>query len=134
MKGKSAQWLINADKAHSYTYTIDCAKGLKLLSACDECYNQIWHLSTFAPAIDGKTFINLIAHGLGVAPDYTIVRKWMLKIPGFFNKTMSEIYEMLYQSEFEYYFDSTKFNDFFKYNPKSYQEGIQETIGFLKTR
>ncbi len=130
--GKSAQWLLNDNKLHSYTYTLDCAKGLNLLSARAECYNQIWHLPTYNPAIDGKTFINLIAQELGVAPNYTVFKKWIIKMASFFNKNLSEIYEMLYQNEFEYNFDSTKFNTFFNYKPKSYQEGIHETIEFFK--
>jgi nucleoside-diphosphate-sugar epimerase len=134
MKGKSAQWLINLDKVHSYTYTVDCAKGLNLLSEREECYNQIWHLPTYAPAIDGKTFINLIAQELGVSSNYAVLKKWMIKMTGLFNRTLFEMYEMLYQCEFEYNFDSTKFNDFFNYKPISYKEGIHETIEFLKTK
>ena len=53
---------------------------------------------------------------------------------GMFNTTIRESVEMLYQSEFDYYFDSTKFNEFFQYTPVSYQEGIRETIQFLKNR
>ncbi|MCX6151339.1 MAG: NAD-dependent epimerase/dehydratase family protein [Ignavibacteriales bacterium] len=132
MNGKSAQWLVDVNKPHSFSYTIDCAKGLKLLSKSDESFNQIWHLPTYNPALDGKTFINLIAKELGVAPNYSVLKKWMIKAVGFFNKTLSEIYEMLYQSEFEYYFDSTKFNNFFNYKPISYAEGIHETIEFIK--
>ena len=134
MNGKSAQWMINVSKQHSYTYTIDCAKGLHLLSNRDECYNQIWHLPTYNPAIDGKRFIDLIAQELGVAPNYTVLKKWMIKMVGFFNKTIFESYEMLYQSEFEYNFDSTKFINFFNYKPKSYNEGIHETIEFIKNK
>jgi nucleoside-diphosphate-sugar epimerase len=134
MNGKSAQWLVNDDKTHSYTYTLDCAKGLAILSGKDKCYNQTWHLPTYNPAPDGKAFIELIAHELGVAPKYTVFKKWMIKMAGLFDKTMSEMSEMLYQNEFEYYFDSTKFNDFFSYKPKTYQEGVRETIEFLRIK
>ncbi len=134
MHGKSAQWLVDASKPHSYTYTIDCAKGLYLLSKRNECFNQIWHLPTYNPAIDGITFINLIAQELGVSPKYTVLKKWMLKMVGLFNKTIFEVYEMLYQNENEYYFDSAKFNNFFHYKAKPYDEGIRETIRFLKVR
>lgn len=134
MKGKSAQWLLNLDKLHSYTYTIDCAKGLYLLSTRDECYNQTWHMPTYSPAIDGKTFIDLIAQELGVAANCTTLKKWMIKMIGFFNNDISEIYEMLYQNESDYLFDSTKFNDFFNYNPISYKEGIRDTIKFIKAK
>lgn len=134
MKGKKAQWLVDVNKSHSFSYTIDCAKALTLLSTRDECYNQVWHMPTYNPGIDGKTFIELAAKEFGVAPKYSVLKKWMVKMVGLFNKTVNESYEMLYQSEFEYYFDSTKFNDFFNFKPTTYQEGIHETIAFLKRK
>jgi nucleoside-diphosphate-sugar epimerase len=134
MKGKKAQWMVDVNKIHSFTYTIDSAKGLILLANNEKCFDQIWHLPTFNPAIDGKTFIELVAKELVMAPDYTVLKKWMVKMISFFNKTVYESYEMLYQSEFDYYFDSTKFNDFFNYKPVSYAEGIHETLEFLKRK
>jgi hypothetical protein len=89
-------------------------------------------MPTWNPGIEGKTFIGLAAKEIGVAPEYTVLKKWMVKMAGLFNKTINESYEMLYQSEFEYYFDSTKFNDFFNFKPTTYPEGIKETIAFLK--
>jgi nucleoside-diphosphate-sugar epimerase len=132
--GKKAQWMIDVNKLHSFTCTIDAAKGLVLLSGRDECFNQTWHLPTCNPPVDGETFIELVANELGVAPDYTVLKKWMVKMIGFFNKTVFESIEMLYQSEFDYYFDSTKFNNYFNFNPKLYSAGIYETIEFLKTK
>lgn len=130
MKGKKAQWLIDANKFHSFTYTIDSANGMILLSRCEGCYNQTWHLPTYNP-LDAETLIHMIAKELGIDPDYEVLNKWMLKIMSVFNKTVSESYEMIYQSEFNYYFDSTKFNRFFNYNPKSYFEGIHDTLEFF---
>jgi nucleoside-diphosphate-sugar epimerase len=133
MYGKKAQWMIDVNKLHSLTYTLDAAKGMVLLSNNDECYNQTWHLPTSDPAIDGETFIRMVAQELGVAPHYSILKKWMLKMTGFFNKTVQESFEMLYQSEFDYCFDSTKFNSFFNYKPVPYSAGIYETIEFMKS-
>jgi nucleoside-diphosphate-sugar epimerase len=130
--GKKAQWMTDVNKLHSFTFTIDAAKGLVLLSSRNECLNQIWHLPTCNPPIDGETFIELVAKELGIVPDYTVLQKWMVKMIGFFNKTIFESYEMLYQSEFDYYFDSTKFNNYFNFNPKLYSAGIYETLEFLK--
>jgi len=134
MKGKKAQWLIDVNKTHSFSYTIDSAQALHLLSGRDECYNQVWHMPTCNPGIYGKTFIELVAKELGIDAKYSVLRKWMVKMAGLFNKTVNESYEMLYQSEFEYYFDSTKFNDFFNFKPMTYPEGIKETIAFLKKK
>lgn len=134
MKGKSAQWLLDGNTLHSYTYTLDCAKGLRLLSARTEGYNQVWHLPTASPPLDGKAFVDLLARELDTTPHITVLKKWMVKAAGFFNGDLSEVYEMLYQNEYDYIFDSTKFNEFFKYQPISYAAGIRDTIEFLKSR
>jgi nucleoside-diphosphate-sugar epimerase len=131
MHGKSAQWMLDVNKLHSFTFTIDAAKGMVLLANRSECYNQTWHLPTSDP-INGKAFIELVAKELGVAPDYTVLKKWMVKMIGFINKTVYESFEMLYQSEFDYYFDSTRFNNSFNFNPISYSAGIYETLESLK--
>jgi nucleoside-diphosphate-sugar epimerase len=134
MKNRQPQWLLDARRLHSLTYTIDAAKGMVLLSKTEESYGQTWHLPTFNPPVDGETFIKIAADEIFVNPDYRILKRWMLKMAGIFNKTISESYEMLYQSEFDYFFDSTKFNNYFNYNPKSYSMGIHETIEFFSKK
>jgi len=56
-----------------------------------------------------------------------------LKMGGIFDKTVFESLEMLYQSENDYQFDSTKFNEYFNFKPTSYEAGIHETIQFYKS-
>lgn len=131
MNGKSAQWMVDVNTPHSFSYTLDSAKALHMLSARDECYNQVWHMPTFNPAPDGKEFIEKVAGALGVAPKYSVLKKWMVKTFGLFDHTVSELYEMLYQNEFPYYFDSSKFDDFFHFHPTPYDIGIRDTVDFL---
>ncbi|MCX6155435.1 MAG: NAD-dependent epimerase/dehydratase family protein [Candidatus Kapabacteria bacterium] len=131
MKGKNAQWMLDAEKTHSFTYTIDCAKAMKILAKSEDSFNQVWHIPTYNPGITGKTFVELVAKELKKAPKYMILKKWMLQLVGIFDKTVSEINEMLYQTENDYYFDSTKFNRTFSYQPITYEEGIHETIKTL---
>jgi len=128
---KKARWMVDANKLHSFTYTLDCAKGMILLASNEKCFNQVWHLPTSNSPISGKTFIEIAAKELGVDPEYSVLKKRIVKLAGFFNKTIYESFEMLYQSESDYLFDSTKFNKFFNYKPISYEDGIRETIEFL---
>jgi nucleoside-diphosphate-sugar epimerase len=132
LKGKSAQWLIDINKYHSFTYTIDSANGMIMLANCPDCSNQTWHLPTYPP-LDGETLLHMIAKEIGTYPYYSVLNRLQFKLISIFDKTVAESYEMLYQSEFTYYFDSTKFNTFFDYKPKSYYQGIHDTIEFLKT-
>ena len=127
-KGGKAQWLVNPEAMHSYSYTVDCAKALALLAAQPESFNQIWHLPTAHPPIDGKTFIGLAAKALGVEPRYSVLSKWMIRLAGLTNTNIRESYEMLYQSEYDYDFDSSKFEKRFRYSPMPYPQGIAETV------
>jgi len=133
MKNKKAQWLANDTKLHSFTYTMDCAKALNLLWNKVECYQQVWHMPTQSPALTGKEYIKLIANELGMESDYMVLKKWMLRMGGLFDKTVFESLEMLYQSENDYQFDSSKFNTYFDFKPTSYEAGIHETIKFYKS-
>jgi nucleoside-diphosphate-sugar epimerase len=131
-KGKKAQWLANVNVKHSYTYTLDCSKSLYLLSKNADAFNQIWHLPTASPALTGKHFIELSAKYFGVKSSYMVLSKWMVKAAGLFNGTIKEINEMLYQNEYDYEFDSSKFERYFNFKPTSYEAGIEKTIQLIK--
>ena len=58
---------------------------------------------------------------------YSVLSKWMIQLGGLFDGTTKELYEMLYQYEFDYLFDSSKFEKAFHFQPTSYEEGIKAT-------
>ena len=130
-KGKKAQWFINVNKKHSFTYTPDAGKGTAILGNTESAYNQVWHLPTNKDVLTGKEFIELAAKAMGVKPEYTVVKKWMVQMLGLFNKIIKENVEMLYQNDSDYLFDSTKFEKAFNYKPISYEEGIINTVKAL---
>jgi nucleoside-diphosphate-sugar epimerase len=131
-KGKKAQWFIDDNKKHSLTYTPDAGKGTAILGNTDSAFNQVWHLPTDKNVLTGKELIELTAKTMGVKPDYMIVKKWMVTLMGFFNKIIKESNEMLYQNEFDYLFDSTKFEKTFNFKPTSYEDGIIKTVKSMK--
>lgn len=133
LKGKKAQWMGDALQPHSFTYTLDCGRGLSLLGQDEAAFGQVWHLPTSNPAPDGKTFIALAANELGASASYSVFKSWMVRMVGWFNPLIFELYEMLYQNEYPYHFDSTKFEKHFGYTPTPYPAGIRETLGFLKS-
>lgn len=131
-KGQRAQWLVNAQVRHSFTYTPDAAKGLYLLGSDPNSWNQVWHLPTAPAPLTGVEFIQQAANALGKGSRYTVLSKWMVRLGGWFDKNVAELYEMLYQYEFEYLFDSTKFEKAFHFRPTSYEEGIKATANAFK--
>ena len=133
LEGKKAQWLVNGQTTHTFSYTTDCAKAMMLLAEDDSTFNQVWHLPTSNPGINGARFIEMAASELSVRADYRLMKKWMIVMGGLFDTTIRESYEMLYQYEYDYVFDSAKFEKYFRFEPTSYSLGIAETINFLKS-
>lgn len=130
-KGKKAQWLGSMNQPHSFTYTLDCAKALKLLAEEPRARNQVWHLPTHNPGLTAEQWVQLIAKELNVPAKAALLPKVAVKMMGWFDKTIAEVYEMMYQQEMNYHFDSTKFNNYFQFTPNTYEQGIRETLQFL---
>ena len=124
-KGPKASWLVNARAPHSLTFTPDAARGLALLANRDSAWNQVWHLPTAPAPPTGKEFIEMAAKEFGVAPKYRVLSRPMLHVAGWFNPLVRESYEMLYQSDSPYLFDSTKFANDFGFAGTPYPEGIR---------
>ena len=126
-KGAKGSWLVNDSAKHSFTLTSDAARSLVLLADSESAWNQTWHVPTAADPPTGKQFIKLVAKEFGTQPKYRVLTRPMLRLAGWFDTTVRELYEMLYQYEFDYIFDSTKFTDTFRFQPTSYAEGVRRT-------
>ena len=124
---KSAQWLVNADTKHSFTYTPDAVKAIYLLAKSPDSWNQVWHLPTSADPLTGKELIKLAAEAFDAPYRYSLLRPWMIRMAGIFNRTIAELAEMNYQYQYDYVFDSSKFEKAFSFIPTSYREGIAAT-------
>ncbi|MGZ4807811.1 MAG: NAD-dependent epimerase/dehydratase family protein [Thermoanaerobaculia bacterium] len=132
--GKPAQWLVNANVPHSLTYTEDCGRALALLAKADDAWGQVWHLPTASPPLTGTEFIAMTARAMKTEPRLKILRPWMMRVAGLFNRTIGEVVETLYQYEGPYVFDSSKFNRRFSFSPTPYERGVEETARHLATR
>jgi nucleoside-diphosphate-sugar epimerase len=130
--GKKAMWLANDMVRHSLTFTPDVGMCLALLSESDTAWGQTWHMPTASDPLTGAEFIALAAKEFGVVPKHRVLSRTMVKMAGLFDATVRETYEMLYQSEFEYIFDSTKYEKAFGQVPTSYSEGVRATVAFSK--
>lgn len=126
-KGAKAMWLMNDSVKHSLTFTPDAARSLVLLADTEGAWNQTWHVPTASDPPTGKEFIELAAKEFRTQPKYRVLTRPMLWLAGWFDTTIRESYEMLYQSEFDYVFDSTKFMEAFHFQPTPYPEGIHRT-------
>jgi nucleoside-diphosphate-sugar epimerase len=126
-KGAKASWLVNDSANHSFTFTPDAARSLALLAESESSWNQTWHVPTTPNPPTGKQFIELVAKEFGTQPKYRVLTRPMIWMAGWFDRTVRELYEMLYQYEVDYIFDSTKFTKAFRFQPSSYAEGVRRT-------
>ena len=126
-KGQKPSWLVNDSVPHSFTYTPDAAEGLLRLADSDSAWNQTWHVPTTPNPPTGKEFIAMAAKEMGVAPKYRVLSRVMIRLFGLINGDVRESYEMLYQSELPYLFDSSKFAKAFGFGGTPYADGIRIT-------
>jgi hypothetical protein len=69
----------------------------------------------------------MAANAFGIKPRYRVLSRPVIWIAGLFDSNIRESYEMLYQSDSEYLFDSSRFSKAFSFEPTSYVEGIKGT-------
>ena len=126
-RNQKASWLVSDSVPHSYTYTPDAAQSLVQLAERATAWNQTWHLPTTPNPLTGKEFVTLVAKEFGVAPKYRVLSRPMIRLAGWFNPLVGESYEMLYQSDSPYLFDSSKFAREFGLAGSPYADGIRTT-------
>lgn len=126
-------WLVNANVPHSLTFTPDAARGIATLAESPSAWNQIWHLPTAPNPLTGREFIEKAAAEFGARPKYRVLNRPMLRVAGWFDPLVRESYEMLYQNDSPYIFDSTKFAREFGFSGTPYDEGIRIASRSYKT-
>lgn len=125
-KGKTAQWFVNANVPRSFNYTPDAGKAMYMLAKTPAAVGQVWHLPTVNP-LTGKQFVSVAARYMNGSDKVKAIPKWILKLAGLFNPFMKEMYEMHYQDEFPFVFNSSKFEKAFNFKQTSWEEGIKKT-------
>ena len=126
--GKKAQWMFNAKVKHSYIYTPDAGKATALLGNTPDAYNQVWNLPTDRNSLTAEQWIDLFAKEMGKKSSYLLIPAWIIRLAGFFVPFMKELFEMRYQFDRDYFFDSIKFEKYFKYQPTRYEDGVKEIL------
>jgi nucleoside-diphosphate-sugar epimerase len=118
----------------SYNYTPDAAKALYILATHEDAFGQVWHLPSVQPALTGRQFISLAAKYMQASGKVQVLPKWLLKMIGWFTPFIKEAYEMNYQDEFPFRFDSSKFEKAFNFTPTTYEDGVKATAEWFLQR
>lgn len=134
IKDKKAQWFCNAKLCHSMGYVPELAKGTAMLGNTAEAYNQIWNLPTDPKRITGEEWITLFAKELGKENKFSVLPNWLVKGFGLFIPIMKELAEMNYQYDRDYFFDSSKFNSYFKHTPTTHAVAVKQAVAQMSDR
>lgn len=131
-KGKASQWFCNADIVHTTGYTPDLAKGTAMLGNTPDAFNQIWNLPVDPTPITARQWVKLFANEMGGKDKVSVLPSWGIKLLGIFIPIVGEMYEMRYQYDRAYVFDSSKFNKRFNYVPTSNADAVKQVVAALK--
>ena len=131
LAGKTANWAGPINTPHEFVYTPDVGPVLADLALCEDAYGQAWNLGG-AGAINSMDFITRIYRAVGKSPKYRAAGAGMLKVLGVFDATMREVVEMLYLQETPVILDDSKLTSRIKVRKTPYDEGIPQTLEWMK--
>lgn len=127
-KGKKPQWIGDASRLHSFTFTPDAGRATALLGNRPDAYGRSWHALTAPDPLTGEDFVRLACQVAGRPVDYQPAPGWLLTLMGLFVPVLRENREMMYQFEHDYRFDSSRTAVFLGAEATSYAEGIRATF------
>jgi nucleoside-diphosphate-sugar epimerase len=131
LAGKTANWVGPVNTPHEFVYTPDAGPVIADLASRAECFGEAWNFGG-AGTINTLDFITRIYRAVGRAPKYRTAGAGMLKILGWFNPTLREVVEMLYLEETPVILDDSKLRAKLPVNKTPYDEGIKQTLEWMR--
>uniref|UniRef100_Q01YY6 NAD-dependent epimerase/dehydratase n=1 Tax=Solibacter usitatus (strain Ellin6076) TaxID=234267 RepID=Q01YY6_SOLUE len=131
LQGKTANWVGPVNTLHEFVFVPDTGPVIADLAARDECFGQAWNFG--GPGeINTMDFITRIYRAAGRSPKYRTAGAGLLKILGLFNPTVREVVEMLYLQETPVILDDSKLLAALPVKKTSYDDGIQQTLAWMR--
>lgn len=113
------------DTLRTLIWTPDASRAMALIGNTPDVYNQNWHLPCDDDRLTYKQLINLTSEIYRKKFDYTVLKMWIFKIGGLFNKQLKEVQELLPRYECDNIFVSQKFKTRFPdFKVTTYRDGI----------
>ena len=72
--------------------------------------------------------LKYLAKEMNSSEKYQLIPACMARLLGIFIPFMIELYEMRYQFDRTYFFDSSKFETYFKFTPTTYADGEKQIV------
>ncbi|MDR2326875.1 MAG: NAD-dependent epimerase/dehydratase family protein [Acidovorax sp.] len=126
LAGKTPLVPVRDDTLRTLIWTPDASRALAALGNAPDAFGQTWHLPCDDDRLYYRQFVALASEVWGVAPDYKLLRKWMLNAAGLVKPQVRELGELLPRYAHDNLFDSSKFKQRFpKFALTSYRQGLE---------
>jgi len=131
--GKSARVLGDPDQPHTYTYIDDFGRALVTLGEEDTALGETWHVPS-AETVTTRQFVDMIFEEVGEPASISAAPSWVIRAMGWFNPTMREVAEMLYEFEEAFVVDHGKYETAFGTKVTPHRDGIRCTLEWYRRR
>lgn len=113
------------DTLRTLIWTPDASRAMALIGNTPDAYNQTWHLPCDDDRLTYEQLINLASEIYQKKFDYAVLKMWMFKVGGLFNKQSKELQELLPRYACDNIFVSQKFKTRFpEFKVTTYRDGI----------
>lgn len=126
--GKTAQWMYNGNRKHSFTYIPDASYATAFLAQQKSTWNQVWHLPTSNRYPTVQEIVNILAKELDVKPKLSVLPAFMVSILALFIPLLREVKDLRYQLDQDYCFDSSKIEKSYGLKPIDLEEGLRKCL------
>lgn len=135
LKNKTARWYGRLDVMHEFIFIADAAKAMVMAGERPDAVGQDFNVPGPEP-IRIRDWIGLVYKQAGFEPKMTGTGRTFVRLAGLFSSLAREFAEMQYLTEEPLILDGTKFSNFFgtKYPVRSYEDGIRETLTWMRKR
>lgn len=124
-QGKKLKIPLKDNTLRTLIWTPDASRAMALIANTPDAYNQTWHLPCDDNPLTYKELINLASKIYQKEFSYSVLKMWMFKLGGLFNKQLKEVQELLPRYKYDNIFISDKFKKRFPdFKVTTYQEGI----------
>jgi nucleoside-diphosphate-sugar epimerase len=133
LNDKEARWPGSLDVIHEFIFISDAAKAMVTAAERPDAVSQEFNVPGPEP-IRVRDWIDLVFEQAGFELKVTGTSHMMVRLAGLFNPTARAFAEMQYLTEEPLILDGSKFSNFFgmKYPTRSYEDGIRETLAWLR--
>lgn len=132
IKGEPATWLGKLGVPRTFSSLADNGRALAVLGNDARADNKVWHLPA-AAARDGHYFVDLTERILGREVDVALLSGEAMQAEARrTGEPVQEAFELMYQYDFPYVFDSGRFEKVFGLEPTPYEVGFRQVIDAMR--